>query len=71
MKAMKKKVSDITVEELKSIIRDVIAEDIGIWRETLEILTDKKLAARFKQADADWFAGKKGAYVSWDELRRV
>ena len=38
-----KKVSDLTVEELKSVIHDVIVEDMEIWRETFEILADKKL----------------------------
>jgi hypothetical protein len=71
MKTTKKKVSDITVDELKSIIHDVIAEDIGIWRETFEVLADKRLMAQLKQADTDWLAGKKDAYVSWDELKRV
>ena len=38
-----KKVSDLTVEGLKSVIHDVIVEDMEIWRETFEILADKKL----------------------------
>jgi len=66
-----KKVSDITVDELKTIIHEVIAEDLESWRETFEIMADKKLMAQIKQADADWKVGKKEAYVLWDELKSV
>ena len=66
-----KKVSDITVDELKTIIHEVIAEDLEAWRETFEIMADKKLMAQIKQADADWKVGKKEAYVSWDEMKSV
>lgn len=71
MRAAKKKVSDITVDELKTIIHDVVTEDLESWRETLEVMADKKLMAQIKQADSDWISGKKGAYTSWDELKRV
>ncbi|OGW73304.1 MAG: hypothetical protein A3J72_10100 [Nitrospirae bacterium RIFCSPHIGHO2_02_FULL_40_19] len=66
-----KKVSDITVDELKTIIHEVIAEDLEAWRETFEIMADKKLMAQIKQSDTDWRTGKKEAYVSWDELKSV
>ena len=71
MKTITKKVSDLTVDELKAIIHDVIAEDLERWRETFEILSNKSLMKQIKQADEDWLSGKKDAYVSWDKLRRV
>ncbi|TVM04271.1 MAG: hypothetical protein CV087_01125 [Candidatus Brocadia sp. WS118] len=71
MRTATKKVSDITVDELKTIIHEVIAEDLESWRETFEIMADKKLMAQIKQADADWKVGKKEAYVLWDELKSV
>lgn len=71
MRTATKKVSDITVDELKTIIHEVIAEDLESWRETFEIMADKKLMAQIKQADADWKVGKKEVYVSWDELKSV
>lgn len=71
MKTTTRKVSDITVGELKTIIHDVISEDLGRWRETLEVLANKSLMKQIKQADEDWLAGKKGAYVSWDRVKRV
>jgi hypothetical protein len=43
MKASTKKVSDMTVDELKSVIHEVITEDMEAWRETFEIIADKKL----------------------------
>jgi len=69
MKATKKKVSDLTVEELKSVIHDVIAEDMEIWRETLEIMADRKLMRQIKEADAGWKSGNKKSYTSWDDLK--
>lgn len=71
MKTAKKKVSDITVEELKSIIHEVVSSDLETWRETLELLANKKLMAQIKRADTDWVSGKKKAYTSWNALRRV
>ena len=68
MKATKKKVSDMTVEELKSVIHEVIAEDMETWRETLGIIADRKLMKQIKEADADWKSNRK-AYTSWDDLK--
>jgi hypothetical protein len=69
MKAIKKKVSDLTVDELKSVIHEVIAEDMEIWRETLEIMADRKLMRQIKETDADWKSGNKKSYTSWDDLK--
>ena len=71
MKTATKKISDITVDELKTIIHEVIAEDLEAWRETFEIMADKKLMAQIKQADVDWKTGKKEAYMSWDKVKSV
>ena len=66
-----KKVSDMTVDELKSVIHEVITEDMETWRETFEIMADKKLMKQIKQADLDWASGAKDSYVSWDDLKNV
>jgi len=71
LKTATKKISDITVDELKTIIHEVIAEDLEAWRETFEIMADKKLMAQIKQADVDWKTGKKEAYMSWDKVKSV
>jgi len=71
MKASSRKVSEMTVDELKTVIRDVIAEDIESWRETFEILSDRRLMRQIRSADQDWASKKKGAYVSWDDLKNV
>lgn len=71
MKAEKKRVSDVTIDELKAIIHEVIAEDLSSWKETFEIMSNKKLMAQIKQADADWDSGKRENYISWDDLKRV
>jgi hypothetical protein len=49
----------------------VIAEDMGAWRKTFEIMADKKLMKKIKQADLDWASGAKDSYVSWDALKKA
>jgi hypothetical protein len=71
MRSAKKKGSDITVDELKEIIHDVISEDLESWRETFEIIANKQLMREIRQADDDWQSGKKVTYKSWDKIKRV
>jgi uncharacterized protein YbjT (DUF2867 family) len=71
MKVSARKVSEMTVDELRAVISDVIAEDIESWRETFEILSDKRLTLQLRRADQDWASKKKGAYVSWEDLKNV
>ena len=71
MKAVKRKVSDMTVDELKSVVHEVITEDMEIWHETLEIMADKNLMGQIRQADRDRAAGKKGGFVSWDNIKNA
>jgi hypothetical protein len=71
MKATKRKVSDLTVDELRSVIHEVIAEDMEVWRETLEIMADRKLMNQIREADADWKTENKKTYVSWNDLKNA
>jgi hypothetical protein len=71
MKTSAKKVSDMTVDELKSVIHEVITEDMEAWRETFEIMADKKLVRQIKQADLECASGTKDSYVSWDDLKNA
>ena len=71
MRTSTKKVSNMTVDELKSVIHEVITEDMEAWRETFEIMADNKLMRQIKQADLDWASGAKGSYIPWDDLKNV
>jgi len=71
MKATKRKVSDMTIDELKSVIHEVITEDMEAWRETLEIMADRKLMKQIREADEDWKTGDKNTYVSWADLKNA
>jgi len=71
MKAIKRKVSDLTVDEFKSVIHEVITEDMESWRETLEIMADRKLMKQIREADEDWKAGHKDSYASWNDLKNA
>lgn len=57
LKKAAKKILDITVDELKTIIHEVIAEDLESWRETFEIMADKRLMAQIKKADKFSYLG--------------
>jgi len=71
METTKRKVSDLTVDELKSVIHEVIAEDMEAWRETLAIMADRKLMKQIREADAGWKAGNSSDYVSWTDLKNA
>lgn len=71
MKTSARKVSDMTVDELKPVIREVITEDMDAWREKFEIMADKKLMRQIKQADLEWASGAKDSYASWDHLKNA
>ena len=68
MKSVKRKITDMTVDELKDVIHEAIAEDMEAWRETFEIMADSKLVRQIRQADLDKATGEKGAFVAWDDL---
>ena len=63
MKATKRKVSDMTIDELKSVIHEVITEDMEAWRETLEIMADRKLMKQIGDADEEWKTGDENTYL--------
>jgi len=63
------KYRSLTVDELKNIIHEAVSEDMEVWRETFEIMADGKLMGQIRQADLDRAAGKKGAFVAWDDLK--
>jgi hypothetical protein len=68
--AEKKKVKDLTVNEFKSLIQETIAEDMGAWKDTLEILADKTLMKQILGAENARKAGKKSDFVSWEKLKQ-
>ena len=71
MRAVKRKITDMTVDELKDVIHEAIAEDMEVCRETFEIMADSKLMGQIRQADLDRSAGKKNAFVAWDDLKNA
>jgi hypothetical protein len=71
MRAAKRKGTDMTIDEIKGVIHEVIAEDMEVWRETIEIMTDKKLMGHIRKAVLDRAVGKKGAFVAWDDLKNA
>jgi len=71
MRAAKRKITDMTVDELKGVIHEAITVDMEVWRETFEIMADSKLMGQIRQVDLDRASGKKGAFVAWDDLKNA
>ena len=71
MRAVKRKITDMSVDELKGVIHEAIPEDMEVWRETFEIMADNKLMEEIRRADLDKAAGKKNAFVAWDDLKNA
>jgi hypothetical protein len=71
MRRSVKKVSDMTADGLKSVTYEVITEDIEAWRETFEVMADRKLMGQVRQADLDWASGVQDSYESWDHLKNA
>ena len=42
-----------------------------VWRETFEIMADSKLMGQIRHSVLDRAAGKKGAFVAWDDLKNA
>jgi len=52
-------------------LADGLTEDMEAWRETIEIMADRKLMKQIKEVDADWKSGNKKAYTSWNDLNHA
>ena len=67
-----KRVSDMTVSELRAIIRDTVMEatDPEAIRETMEILADSKLRAQIKASRKAFKSGKKDRFISLSDLKK-
>jgi hypothetical protein len=65
-----KSLRDLTVNEFKRLIRESIAEDIGEWRETFEILSDKGLMRHIKSAEKSHLARKDIDFIPWEKVKR-
>jgi hypothetical protein len=66
MRAVKRKITDMSVDELTGVIHEAISEDMEAWRETFDIMADNKLMAEIRRADLDKAAGKKSDFGAWD-----
>ncbi|MDD2717027.1 MAG: hypothetical protein PHW04_14140 [Candidatus Wallbacteria bacterium] len=64
-----RKVSDLTVDEFKILVHDIIAEDLSAWKESFEIMANAALMEKVEKADQDWKTQKKGSYKSWESIR--
>ncbi len=67
--AEKRKIKDLTVIEFKALIQESIAEDIGAWKETFEILADKNVMKQIMGAEHARKEKKKADFVSWEKLK--
>jgi len=67
--AKEKRIKDLTVNEFKVLIQESIAEDIGAWKDTFEILADKNFMKQIMGAEHARREKKKADFVSWEKLK--
>jgi len=66
----KKTIKDLTVDEFKQLIRDVISEDIQTWYETFEIIANKQLMKQIIEAEKALAENRKDEFLDWDEVKQ-
>jgi len=66
----KKAIKDLSVEEFKQLIRDVISEDIQMWYETFEIMANKELMKQIIEAEKALAENRKDEFLDWDEVKQ-
>jgi hypothetical protein len=65
-----KKIKDLTVEQFKQLIQESIAEDIEAWKETFEIMADKNLMRKIKNAEKARMEGRTSDFIPWEKVKR-
>ena len=66
----KKTIKDLTVDEFKQLIRDVISEDIQTWYETFEIIANKQIMKQIIEAEKALAENRKDEFLDWDEVKQ-
>lgn len=67
--SLNKKIKDLTVREFKHLLQESIAEDIEVWWETFEIMSNRTLMSQLKKAEESRRAGKKGDFIPWEKVK--
>jgi hypothetical protein len=65
-----KKIKDLTVEEFKNLLQEIIAQDIEAWKETFEIMADKTLMRQINNAERARAKEKKSEFIPWQKVKR-
>ena len=66
----KKTIKDLTVDEFKQLIRDVISEDIQAWYETFEIMANEELMKQIIEAERALAEKREDEFLDWDEIKQ-
>lgn len=66
----KKTVKDLTVDEFKQLIREVISEDIQMWYETFEIMANKDIMKQITEAEKALAENRKDEFLDWDKVKQ-
>lgn len=65
-----KTIKDLTIEEFRHLMQEVIAEDIEAWQETFEIMADKTLMRHIRNAEKARIEAKKSDFIPWEKVKR-
>ncbi len=67
-----KTIKDLTIKEFRHLMQEVIAEDIGAWQETFDIMADKTLMKQIRNAEEarTHIERRKSEFIPWEKVKR-
>jgi len=65
----KKTIKDLTIEEFKILIQEIIAEDIESWKDTFQILANKFLMKQIINAEKARLEGESSDFIPWEKVK--
>ena len=66
----KKTVKDLSIDEFKHLMQEIIADDIKAWQETFEIMSNKTLMNQITEAEKSRIEGKDADFIEWEKVKR-
>jgi hypothetical protein len=65
----KRYIKELTIDEFKQLINETIAENIQMWHETFEIMTNKEIMRQIISAEEALAENHVDEFLDWEEVR--
>jgi len=69
LKVDKKYVKELTIDEFKQLINETIAENIQMWFETFEIMSNKEMMEQIISAEKALSKKQMDEFLDWEEVK--